>query len=172
MTDQTLTPGRDPEKRQAAYKLFCRIGNKSEVARQLGLAPSVVFRWAKDDEWESRLAELKKKLTVFLNFKEQLLNNEIMSALAKDLDVLDVLQGMALEPVVQGEIRPKTWSDVLRTLDLVMKHKDRILGRAKEASKPGPAAPEELPVTPLLGSEDVMKHVQNAIGGKPSEEVA
>lgn len=155
---------KDVVRREEAFKLYCRTSNKSEVARILEVSSSVVFRWSREDRWDERREELRKKLQVFLDFKQELVGNTVLNALAADLGVLDALQQMTIEPLLRGEIRPKTWSDLLKTFAFVMNQKHKILGTIKDIKFPkGDAPPGVFTAPPILGNGDISKHLGSAV---------
>lgn len=153
----------EPGRRKEAFKLYCRLNNKAAVARELDLSKTVVYKWSKEDAWDDRLKEVKERLGVFLQFKEELLQDATVRALASDLDVLNQIQGVAIDAFLEFDLKPKTFGEFLKAMDFVLRHKRNILKFVKDKKEGLPVVP---PVS-ALGTDDVQKHLGSGVKPQP-----
>ena len=151
----------ESNRRSEGFKIYCRLQNKAEVARSLDISKTLVYKWAREDQWDTKLAELRNKLGVYLQFKEELVKDSALRAMAGDLDVLTTIQEIAVDAFLQLDLRPKNFNEFLKAMDFVLKHKQRILSFVKDKTPSNGQAATAPPN--LLGTDDIQRHMQSAI---------
>jgi len=120
--------GKKFQDRERAFKIWLRTRNKAEVARQLNVHISTVFKWAKEDNWDKKCEELKVQLKSHLDFLRRCADDEAIRVLAVDFAFLDYLQEKVSKLLVEGKVEPKTWKDILATQDFIFKWRFQLLG--------------------------------------------
>jgi hypothetical protein len=96
------------EKRKLAFKLYRQHSNLSKVAEEVGVSPSLVTVWKKEDEWDDKLLQLQNLLKTKLTLKETSENTALMEKDEVTLGMLKELENIVVEKVYTGEIEPTT----------------------------------------------------------------
>jgi len=123
------------EKHKRAFELFCRGLHKRQIAQALGVSVGTVTYWASAEckcscgfhNWSER-----KELAQFETEDCDDLSSELESAesavVSADLVEFRGLLGLMLTTLKQqienGDIKPRTWTDLLETLKLMEKFKE------------------------------------------------
>ena len=117
------------EKRKLAFKLYRQHSNLSKVAEEVGVSPSLVTVWKKEDEWDDKLLQLQNLLKTKLTLKETSENTALMEKDEVTLGMLKELENIVVEKVYTGEIEPTTWNEIISTLRFTTEQKRLLLGQ-------------------------------------------
>ncbi len=120
---------KDIEKRKLAFKLYKKYNNLSKVADELGMSPSLVFSWKKEDEWDDKLLKIKTLLKTRLTLKETSENNLMVAEDEVTLNMLSELDNIVTEKIASGEIEPTTWNEIITTFRFTSDQRRLILGQ-------------------------------------------
>jgi len=159
----------DLARRSEAFKLFCRYGNKAEVARRLDVSPATVYGWARSDRWVERSAKIRDRLKIHLEFLREAADDEIAKLLVADIEFLEYLQSVVSESLISQEIRPRSWKDLIDTQKFVLDQKSRILDLMRDRRSPveiTPSPPSAIAKQELVDVE--RKYLDSAVDNTPS----
>jgi transposase len=117
------------EKRKQAFKLYRKYGNLSKVAEELGVSPSLITIWKKEDEWEDKTFQLQNLLKTKLTLKETSENVAILEKDEVTLGMLRELENIVTEKIYTGEVEPTTWNEIISTLRFTTEQKRLLLGQ-------------------------------------------
>ncbi len=126
------TPTND-ELRDRAFKLYCRIGNLAQVARDLSLRYGVVHGWSTKYEWKKRRESVLLKLKFFLDMKELGKDNEHAHIFQAEVEGLEYLQSVIADAMVKDDLKPRTFKEAMFGLDIVLKRKHEIFSLIERA---------------------------------------
>lgn len=122
----------DVDKHQAAFRLYAKVRNKSRVSQELGIPVATIHVWAKQEGWDTKLNDLRSKLEGQIQILRDAKDNTIVQDQISSLNLLEHLETTIAEVLLENQIRPTRWSDVIQTLSFIQKEKRLITGQTTE----------------------------------------
>ena len=134
-------PGRpkDIARRAQAWSLYKVLKNQAAVAREMGVDPGTISRWAREEDWDARLSALEKRVGEQMGLDKMKEEQEVDGALDLYREELGWLREMAiegLEAFKKGEVTFERMSDVRGALNDFIDLKMRLSGVGKEDRSP------------------------------------
>ena len=147
------------EDKAEAFKVWVRTGSFNKTAKEVGIGRDTLSRWAKEQDWYGRLERIKLNVARNLDPTQQDIqqdNPALRQAIenlaeeeARDLRIVNTLLGSVVqilrnrqvlyrkvgdvyEPIELPPVIPRTWGDLINTVDKMLKHKRLILGEPTE----------------------------------------
>jgi hypothetical protein len=124
----------DVERRRQSFRLFARYQNLMQVSKELNIPYATLQRWSKEEDWPQRLKDRQTRLTGSLEVLQKAQNNLILEDQVNELKILEHLETMIHELLINEEVRPSSWKDVVDTMKFVFTEKRLILGEPTERS--------------------------------------
>lgn len=125
----------DTTKREAAFKVYLKLGSCNATARELKLPPPQIIRWSHEESWETRRKDHRKQLAFHFNSLKLAQENELTRLQLTELQFLEYLQTVVSEKIISGSIQPKSWKDVLDTQRFILNEMRLVLGQPTSISK-------------------------------------
>jgi len=122
----------DVDKHQAAFRLYAKVRNKSRVSQELGIPVATIHVWAKQEGWDTKLNDLRSKLEGQIQVLRDAKDNAVVQDQISSLNLLEHLETTIAEVLLENQIRPTRWSDVIQTLSFIQKEKRLITGQPTE----------------------------------------
>lgn len=140
------------KRKEQAYILYGRYRDVKMVAEEIGVEQSTISRWRREDNWDSKLLDVGKKLRSMVSVMERAQEDLILADMKSELSLLELLEVFVSEGISLNGVRPTKWSDLLSTLKYVSERKDSIFGKAEvirenlkgKKGEVGPSVPDQL----------------------------
>lgn len=122
----------DFEKRQTAFRLFVRLRNVSRVSKETGIPVATLHVWKKEEQWEMKLTDIQKTVSSQVEVLKEAQTNLAVKDQLSELQLLELLQQKVSNALVNLNIGPTTWKDVIAGMEYISKEKRLILGQPTE----------------------------------------
>lgn len=122
----------DVDKHQQAFRLYAKCRNKSRVSKDLGIPVATIHVWAKQEGWDNKLNDLRSKLEGQLDVLRKAKDDAVLQDQVTQINLLEHLESIVADVLLENQIRPARWSDVIQTLTFIQKEKRLITGQPTE----------------------------------------
>ncbi len=143
----------DFEKRQTAFRLYVRLRNVSRVSKETGIPVATIHVWKKEEQWEMKLADIQKTVSSQVEVIKEAQTNLAVKDQVSELQLLELLQHKVSNALVELNIGPTTWRDIIQGMEYISKEKRLILGQPTER------ATNTIEVSSMSGDE-LDKHIE------------
>lgn len=142
----------DEKKREQAFLLYGKYRNLQTVSEETGLDVSSLSRWKREDNWDSKLVDVSKRMKGMLSVLERAKQDLVIADMVSELSLLELLETFVAQAIAIDGVRPSKWSDVLSTMKFIAERKDTIFSKAKNAKQE--VDPEPVSVSDKLSDEE------------------
>jgi hypothetical protein len=122
----------DVHRRRQAFRLYVRYQNLLQVSKELGIPYPTLHGWYKEEHWDQQLKDRQERLRGSVDVIKKAQDNLILQDQISELKLLEHLEVTVHNLMLNEEVRPSNWKDVIDTLKFVFQEKRLILGEPTE----------------------------------------
>lgn len=131
----------DTKKREQAFLLYGKYRNIQTVSEETGLDISTLSRWKREDNWDSKLVDVSKRMKGMLNVLERAKQDLVIADMVSELSLLELLETFVAQAIAIDGVRPSKWADVLSTMKFIAERKDTIFSKAESVKRETESTP-------------------------------
>lgn len=122
----------DIDRRRQCFRLYVRYQNLMQVSKETNVPYATLQRWKDEEDWEQKIKDRQNRLQGSLDILKKAQDNLILADQVNELKLLEHLETMIHEILLNEEVRPSSWKDVVDTMKFVFQEKRLILGEPTE----------------------------------------